>query len=308
MRTFFDPRALFYLHNINQAGSMSAASELLTVSQPTLSRAVSSLEAQTGRQLMIRGRNGVILTEAGLLLAEQGRQISEDLRGASDIVDRLKKESPPTVRLGAGPLIAYAAVDDFVAGEMVSHKDKSFHYIVGTARQLITDLLHGRLDIAILTAPPKLYIEHLQCVNIIEENISLFTGNSSPLLASNSRVDKQILSKARWVTIEATYGPQSSFDSMIRHFDLSRVSPAVNYNMNIQGMFKALQQTNALCFLPARITSVLSEKENVSEIDLGFTSDSRQISIWHAADADLNQDLADLIRRAKFFLNNRLSS
>ena len=75
---------------------------------------------------MIRGRNGVILTEAGLLLAEQGRQISEDLRGASDIVDRQKRE-PPTVRLGAGA-IAYAAVDDFVAGEMVSHKDRSFHY------------------------------------------------------------------------------------------------------------------------------------------------------------------------------------
>ena len=106
MRTTLDPKLLYQLHIIFESGSLSAAAEVLQVSQPTLSRAASMLETQVGRQLMVRGRNGVVLTEAGILLAEQGRKIAYDLKQADDILNALKSDSPPTIRMGVGPLLA----------------------------------------------------------------------------------------------------------------------------------------------------------------------------------------------------------
>lgn len=97
MRISLDPKLLYHLHIIFESGSLSAAAEVLAVSQPTLSRAVSHLEAQVGRQLMVRGRNGVVLTETGILLAEQGRKIGSDLKQADDVLNALKSDSPPTL-------------------------------------------------------------------------------------------------------------------------------------------------------------------------------------------------------------------
>ena len=152
MRSNLDPKLLYYLYIIFESGSLSAAADVLTVSQPTLSRAVSNLEALVGRQLMVRGRNGVVLTEIGISLAEQGRKIATDLKQADDVLNALKSESPPTIRIGAGPLLAHLAMNDFVLRATQTGAPSSFDLQTGTARQLISDLLHGHLDMAVMAA------------------------------------------------------------------------------------------------------------------------------------------------------------
>lgn len=306
MRPSFDPRSLYYFHIVSETGSMSAASELLAVSQPTLSRTVSTLEAQAGRQLMVRGRHGVMLTEAGILLAEQGRQIAADLKGADDVLNQLKTNSPPTIRLGFGPLIALAAGNDFVTNEINSDRKRTFQLQIGTARQLITDLLHNRLDIAVMATPPNLRVEHLQTIPVIDDHISLFTGAGSALSTTQTPLNKQELAKARWVTIEAAFGPRSSHQNMLKQFGLPDTQTVVHYNMNIHGMLDALVKSDALCFLPARLTKLLAGEIGITEIPLGRTTERRQIGIWHAADADLNNDLADTIKKARSYLSGRL--
>ena len=82
MRVRLDPKLLYNLHFIFESGSLSAAARIPAVSQPTLSCAVSQMAARIGRQLMVRGRNGIKLTEAGILLAEP-RQIRDLACGAS---------------------------------------------------------------------------------------------------------------------------------------------------------------------------------------------------------------------------------
>ena len=73
MRVSLDPKLLYNLHFIFESGSLSAAAGIPAVSQ---------MAARIGRQLMVRGRNGIKLTEAGILLAEL-RQIRDLACGAS---------------------------------------------------------------------------------------------------------------------------------------------------------------------------------------------------------------------------------
>ena len=306
MRATLDPRLLFHLHIIFETGSLSAAAEVLSVSQPTLSRAVSTLEAQVGRQLMVRGRNGVVLTEAGILLAEQGRKIESDLKQADDILNALKSDSLPTIRIGVGPLLAQAAMNDFVTGALRSRRKASFDLQIGTARQLISDLLHGRLDMAVMATPADMRVEHLRSLHVLDDHIGLFAGPKSPFVGRNSPINPDDLGDASWIAIDAAFGPTSSHENMLKKLDFPYVVPAIQFNMNIQGLVNALAASDALCFLPARLTRLLTRGTGVEEIPLAVKSEARQTAIWHAADADLNASLADTIRDCRSFLTHRL--
>lgn len=311
MRVSLDPKLLYHLHIIFESGSLSAAAEVLAVSQPTLSRAVSQLEAQVGRQLMVRGRNGVVLTEAGILLAEQGRKIGTDLKQADDVLNSLKSDSPPTIRIGAGPLLAQAAINDFVLGATQARGQArgqaSFDLQIGTARQLISDLLHGHLDMAVMATPADMRVEHLRSLHLIDDHIGLFAGPDSPLVGQNRPVDADAIAGANWMAIEAAFGTTSSHENMLGKLGFPYVVPAIQFNMNIYGLLNALSVSDALCFLPARLARLLTEDIGVTEIPLAIKSEPRQIAIWHAADADLNSHLAQMIRECRSFLTSRLA-
>lgn len=307
MRVSLDPKLLYHLHIIFESGSLSAAAEVLAVSQPTLSRAVSQLEAQVGRQLMVRGRKGVALTEAGILLAEQGRKIGSDLKQAGDVLNALKSDSPPTIRIGAGPLLAHAAINDFVLRATQTGKQASFDLQIGTARQLVSDLLHGNLDIAVMATPADMRVEHLRSLHLIDDQIGLFAGPKSPLVGQNTPVNGDNITGANWMAIEAAFGTTSSHENMLRRLGFPYAPPAIQFNMNIHGLLNALCVSDALCFLPARIARLLTEDIGVSEIPLPIKSEPRQIAIWHAADADLNSHLASMISECRSFLTRRLA-
>lgn len=307
MRATLDPKLLYQLHIIFESGSLSAAAEALQVSQPTLSRAASMLETQVGRQLMVRGRNGVVLTEAGILLAEQGRKIAHDLKQADDLLNALKSDSPPTIRMGVGPLLAQAAMNEFVTGAMQARRPARFDLQIGAARQLISNLLHGHLDMAVMTTPADMRVEHLRSLHIVDDHIGLFAGPKSPFVGHNRPISRRALASANWMAIDAAFGPTSSHENMLRRLDFPYVMPAIQFNMNIQGLVSALASSDALCFLPARLTHLLTEGTGVEEIPIAVTSEARQTAIWHAADADLNSNLAETIRECRLFLTRRLT-
>ena len=308
MPNALDPKHLYHLHIIFESGSLSSAAELLSVSQPTLSRTVSTLEAQVGRRLMVRGRSGVVLTEAGNLLAEQGRRIGADLKQADDLLNALQQGRQPTIRLGAGPLLAQAGINDFVTSEIQAQRQVNFQLQIGTARQLVADLLHGRLDIAVMATPPGLRTEHLRDQHIADDHIGLFAGPKSSLIRRNEPADAQALAHAKWLAVDAAIGPTSSHEKMLRQLGVPPVIPAVQFNMNIQGLVAALAASDALCFLPANVSRLLFKDTGVREIPMGVPIETRQISLWHAADADLNSGLMDTIRKCRAFLAKRLSA
>ncbi|MEK9552537.1 MAG: LysR family transcriptional regulator [Alphaproteobacteria bacterium] len=298
-----DPRLLYQLHIILDSGSLSAAADFLSVSQPTLSRNVSLLEAHVGRPLMVRGRHGVTPTEAGIRLAEQGRKIGSDLKQADEILNALQNDSPQTVRFGMGPLIAQALMNEFVSQEFADEKAPPLHLEVATARELIAKLIHGRLDFAVMVTPPDMKVEHLSCIPIADEHIGLFAGPKSRL--KDSAIEDQAgLRAARWLVIDAAFAATSSHDNMLKRIGLPSIPSSIQFNMDAIGLIKVLSNSDALAFLPAKIGRLLFEDSGVSEIPLGDYVEKRQISIWHQADANLYPTLEGVIRRCSTFLRS----
>lgn len=68
---------LRYFIEVAAEGSISAAADLLYVSQPTMSAALKDLESRTARNLFIRSVRGVTLTEDGTEFLGYARQVVE---------------------------------------------------------------------------------------------------------------------------------------------------------------------------------------------------------------------------------------
>ncbi len=70
---------LHYFIEVAAEGSISAAADLLYVSQPTLSAAMKDLESRAGRALLVRSSRGVTLTADGTEFLGYARQVVEQM-------------------------------------------------------------------------------------------------------------------------------------------------------------------------------------------------------------------------------------
>lgn len=67
-----------------QEENITRAADILRVTQPTLSRQIMDLEKELGTTLMLRGKNGLTLTDDGIFFRQRAEEIVE-------LADRLER-------------------------------------------------------------------------------------------------------------------------------------------------------------------------------------------------------------------------
>ena len=82
-------KQLRYFDAVARTSHFGKAAEQCTVTQPALSMQILELEKSLGVQLLERGRNGVLLTEAGRDIARRAGRVLTDVR---DIVDFARRQ------------------------------------------------------------------------------------------------------------------------------------------------------------------------------------------------------------------------
>ena len=80
-----DIRRLEYFLAVAREESITRAAEALHMSQPPLSREMKALEAELGKQLLIRGSRKVTLTEEGMILRRRAEELVELLEATEDV-------------------------------------------------------------------------------------------------------------------------------------------------------------------------------------------------------------------------------
>lgn len=97
-----------------QAGSFSAASERLLMTQPAVSQHIQSLEASLGTVLFSRGRRGVSLTTSGQTLYEYTLNILRLVAEAEGAVTQVENLETGQIQIGATPGINAYIVPDWI--------------------------------------------------------------------------------------------------------------------------------------------------------------------------------------------------
>ena len=147
-------RSLRYFLAVAREENMTRAAELLHVTQPTLSRAMRSLEDELGKKLFTRHSFSISLTEEGMLLRDR----AEDL---ITMADKIEKEFLSLDDITGGELylgLAESYQIRCLARELRTLKrlypDLRYHITSGDTEQVTEKLDKGLLDFAVLCDTP----------------------------------------------------------------------------------------------------------------------------------------------------------
>ena len=147
-------RTLRYFLAVAREENMTKAAEQLHVTQPTLSKALKSLEDELGKKLFTRHSFSIRLTDEGVLL----RSRAEDLVGMADKISRefvaLDDITGGDISFGLAEsrLIQYLALE--IKDFRRRYPDLHYHITSGDTEQVTEKLDKGLLDFAVLAEKP----------------------------------------------------------------------------------------------------------------------------------------------------------
>ena len=125
--------------------SLSRASELLMISQPTVSQQISNLESRVGQKLFIRKSKGVVETDFGRMLNTMIAGAIESLEGVESTITKKDSLLKNIISIGISSHLYKTILCQKVL-ELGDH----VHIKFGNKEALIKDVEEGRLLYAIV--------------------------------------------------------------------------------------------------------------------------------------------------------------
>lgn len=144
---------LYYFWVAAKEGSIGKASQMLNLSQPTVSTQIKALEANLEEPLFVRGRGGLTLTDSGRLAFDYadeiftlGKELRESLKG-------IGSDRPARLRVGISDVLPKLVSHRLLAPALKLDKPVRLICEEGRTEELLTDLSIHRLDLVIADAP-----------------------------------------------------------------------------------------------------------------------------------------------------------
>lgn len=146
-------RVLQYFLAVAREQSIVRAAESLHLSQPTLSTQLKALEAELGKQLLIRGSKGsrkVTLTEEGMILRKRAEEILNLVQKTEREITLSDQVIVGDVYIGAGETDAVRFIARTARELYKSHPGIHYHIASGNSQFVLEQLDKGLIDFGII--------------------------------------------------------------------------------------------------------------------------------------------------------------
>ena len=141
---------------IAEAGQVTLAAAELGQPQSMVSRTVGRLEAALGVRLFERRGRGMELTEAGRHLLPYAQAGLQQLDAGLREVRGQQVIGRDTLRVAVQSLLGLRVVPPLIARFRASYPEVGFELVQGSRRRGLTLLEEGRIDMALLSSPPRM--------------------------------------------------------------------------------------------------------------------------------------------------------
>ena len=148
-----ETRLLQYFLAIAEEQSITKAAEYLHISQPTLSKQMMDLEESLGKQLLIRGRKKVTLTEEGTYLRDRAQEIISLMDKTESALRENEQSITGDVYIGCGEHRSTFSIMQIIRTIREEYPDIRFHFFSSNADAIIERLDNGLLDMGFLLEP-----------------------------------------------------------------------------------------------------------------------------------------------------------
>ncbi|MBR4199169.1 MAG: LysR family transcriptional regulator, partial [Bacteroidales bacterium] len=150
---YMELRVLNYFLTVAREGGLTGASEVLHVTQPTMSRQIQELEEELGQKLFIRTTRSMVLTPEGMLLRKRAEEILEMAERTKTEFSSMGTAVAGDVFIGSGETFALKMVADVMAQMREDHPGIHFQIYSGNAEDVLERLEKGLLDFGVLVEP-----------------------------------------------------------------------------------------------------------------------------------------------------------
>ncbi len=179
---------LKYFVTLAQTEHYGTAARELNITQPSLSKAIHSMEDELGIYLFERVGRGVRLTRAGKRYLEHASRALKELDKGAEILQRERFMSEGYLDIGIVSSISYNEFPVCIRDFEQTEKGKLYFSLhTDTSSQLLKDLCHDRYDLIFCTSIPE-YNSQVEFVPVLEQPLACIIPEGHPL-ASRNQID-----------------------------------------------------------------------------------------------------------------------
>jgi DNA-binding transcriptional LysR family regulator len=230
-----------------KAGGFTRASEVLHLSQSTISLHIKRLEEELGSPLFLRTKKRVYLNEAGQLMLQYAERIFQEIKNAEMAVQELNQLERGTIRLGSGATTVTYLLPRILGAYQRRYPQIELIVVTGSSESLAQAVHQQTLDLAVVMQPvlPSLAIEILP---ILKEELVFVLSTAHPLAAKEWLAPGDI-GDVPFIAFLQGSAMQSQLD---QHFSRIGIKPRIVMEMeNIESIKALVRAGLGIAVLPA---------------------------------------------------------
>ncbi len=205
-------RDLSYFLACVDAGSVTRAALAVHVAQPTLSHALSRLEAELGVRILERGARAPLqVTEAGRQVAERARQALAALAALQDDLSGVARGTRGKLRLCAVQSVCVGLLPQALATFSRAYPNVELSVRVLAAEKIARAVASGRADLGFVAGAPTAALRDVERTRLRREELVALVRSDDPL-AKRKQMRLAVLAERPLVLV-----PGSTFTGEIIH-------------------------------------------------------------------------------------------
>ena len=147
-------RDLEFIVALHEEGNLTLAAKRLGISEPAFSKQLRKIERRVQARLFERNTGGVVATAPGRAFIVHAVDCIQAFRRAVHDAHEMKYGELQRLRIGASSFLSRAWVELLCSVELHSRHDLNIQVLGGYSLDLLSQLLHHEIDLALITSPP----------------------------------------------------------------------------------------------------------------------------------------------------------
>jgi DNA-binding transcriptional LysR family regulator len=135
---------------VARSGSISRAAEALFVTQPALTARLQALERSLGADLLVRGRHGSRLSEAGKALLPHAERALVALRAGRTAVEEVRSGSAGRLTIGAAPAVSTYVLPAMLHRFQARHPGVRLVVRSGHSEEILQMVLRDEVEVGLM--------------------------------------------------------------------------------------------------------------------------------------------------------------
>ena len=220
---------------VADTGSFSAAAELLYLTQPAVSKRVSTLETELDIQLFDRIGRKVTLTEAGTALLDRARNILQQVEDSKRVLQNLSGHIAGKLSIGTSHHIGLHRLPPVLRAFTHAYPEVELDLHFMDSEEACHAIEHGDLELGIVTLP-LMPAKVLHTYKIWSDPLDIVVNQSHPLASLKKITPKQLANYSAILPTRGTYTRQIFEHTMRKHKLELKVGLSTNYLETIKMM------------------------------------------------------------------------